>query len=467
MAERGLEQWDATLADLGQALEIYLSLGDRKMIGESFTELTDAFIWAGRFHEATETALRGLAYLQADVSADRARLLAALGHVRAATGNYEPAHEALREALSIASQVSDPKLMTRLIGARSVVNFHFLRLREAGADGILSTQTGASEAPPWQRALQLRILQQTLLYLGRPEEAFRIADQLEPLARKIGQTYSIALCLSMRDWAEFGKAPDLAELEASVRQQADARSLRGDVSNSDQKVWFAFWQALSEVQLAVIDFFRGNWADALVHARASCRPNRPEPGGSIEGFGAGMLFRQMAYAGDRDGALALLHEKRTSLPAGGQPNTRGSWLMLALVIEGLAVLGEQSQAGELYTLARELIDTGAVAFWAFFRLTHTIAGVAAAAARQWKAAEDHFQIAMQQAEAFPQRLEQAEIRRFHAMMLMDRAAPGDRDKAQTLLGEALESYTQIGMPRHIEMTRTLLASARTVKAPLA
>ena len=74
--------------------------------------------------------------------------------------------------------------------------------------------------------------------------------------------------------------------------------------------------------------------------------------------------------------------------------------MLALVIEGLVMLGEQSQAGELYPLARELLDTGAVALWPIFRLTQTIAGIAAAAARQWEAAEDHFRIAMQQAEAF-------------------------------------------------------------------
>ena len=115
--------------------------------------------------------------------------------------------------------------------------------------------------------------------------------------------------------------------------------------------------------------------------------------------------------------------------------------MLALVIEGLVMLGEQSQAGQLYPLARELVGTGAVALWPIFRFTQTIAGIAAAAARQWEAAEDHFQIAMQQAESFPQRLEQAEIRRFHAMMLMDRAAPGDREKAQTLLSEALETYS--------------------------
>ena len=133
--------------------------------------------------------------------------------------------------------------------------------------------------------------------------------------------------------------------------------------------------------------------------------------------------------------------------------------MLALVIEGLVILGEQSQAGQLYPLARELIDTGAVVLWPIFRFTQTIAGVAAAAARQWGAAEEHFQTAMQQADSLPYRLEQADICRFHAMMLTDRAAPGDRERAQTLLREALESYTQIGMPRHIEMTQALLDRA--------
>jgi hypothetical protein len=121
------------------------------------------------------------------------------------------------------------------------------------------------------------------------------------------------------------------------------------------------------------------------------------------------------------------------------------------------MLGEHSRAGQLYPLVCELIDTGPVVLWPIFRFTHTIAGLAAAAARQWEVAEEHFQIAMQQAESFPNRLEQTEIRRFHSMMLIDRAAAGDREKAQTLLREVLESYTQIGMPRHIDMTQALLA----------
>jgi hypothetical protein len=154
--------------------------------------------------------------------------------------------------------------------------------------------------------------------------------------------------------------------------------------------------------------------------------------------------------------LAILEEQRKWLPVSGQKNLRGAWWLLALAVEGLAILGEQSQAGLLYPLTRELIDTGAVALWPISRFTETIAAVAAAAAREFETAETHFQTAMHQAESFPHRLEQTDIRRFRAMMLMNRAANGDRDKARTLLGEAKESYASIGMPRHIEMTQALL-----------
>jgi len=326
------------------------------------------------------------------------------------------------------------------------MNFQFFRLREAVADGLRSEQLGESEAPPWQHALQLAALHQTVLFLGRPEDTVRIADKLEPLARKIGQSVALALCLSGRAWLKFGKAPDLAQLETDIRQ----------VSKPDQQALFDLWEPFSKVQLSLVDFFRGNWAGALLHAQAACLPGI---GSSIEGFGVGTLFRQLAYAGDHDGALAILDEKRALLPLRGKPNRMGSWWMLTPVIEGLAIFGEQSQAGQLYPLARELIGTGAVALWLNFRFAQTIAGIAAAAARQWEAAEDHFQNALQQAESFPNRLEQTEIHRFHAIMLIDRAAPGDREKAQTGLNQALQSYERIGMPRHVEMTQRLLAQA--------
>ena len=274
IAERGLKQWDAAVTNLQEALEMYITLGDRGMIAKSCTELAAVFVWAGRFQEATETARRGLAYLDADVSADRARLLAVLGPARAGAGEYDPAHGALREALNIASHLSDAKLVATLRGVRSLVNYHFVRLREAAADG---EESGESEASPWERAVQLQALYQTLLLLGRLEEATRIRDELEPLASKIGQSWSIARCLITRAWTEFGKAADLAQLE-TVLQQA---------LKPDQKDPFAFWDVFSEAQLSLVDFFRGNWASALLHAQAS---SNPQVETFIRGFGGGTLF---------------------------------------------------------------------------------------------------------------------------------------------------------------------------------
>jgi hypothetical protein len=121
-----------------------------------------------------------------------------------------------------------------------------------------------------------------------------------------------------------------------------------------------------------VDFLGGDWASAAQHARASCEL---EAQTSRRGMGAGTSFRQRAYAGDREGALTILHEKRAWLPRSGQTNTMGSWWMLALVIEGLVILGENSEAGRLYPLVRELVETGAVVLWPIFRFTQTIAGI--------------------------------------------------------------------------------------------
>ena len=92
-------------------------------------------------------------------------------------------------------------------------------------------------------------------------------------ARGRSPDHLLALCLDMRAWIEFGKAPDLAKLEADLREFSKAAA----------GARVSLWRALSKVQQSLVDFFRGNWVGALSHPQASFRP---EPGSSIEGFGA-------------------------------------------------------------------------------------------------------------------------------------------------------------------------------------
>ena len=130
--------------------------------------------------------------------------------------------------------------------------------------------------------------------------------------------------------------------------------------------------------------------------------------------------------------------------------------MLFGVIEGLAVLGEREAVAELYPLALDAIETGAVVSFHSHYLLQRVAGIAATGGPQWEQAEIHYQTAFKQAHEIPFRSEQPEVRRWYAQMLLDRNGPGDRDKARTMLGEAVEMYETIGMPRHLEMAREML-----------
>ena len=58
----------------------------------------------------------------------------------------------------------------------------------------------------------------------------------------------------------------------------------------------------------------------------------------------------------------------------------------------------------------------------------------------------------------PHMIMQPEPRRWYARMLLDRNGAGDKDKARTLLDEAIEMYGTLGMPRHLDMAKGMLGA---------
>jgi hypothetical protein len=104
----------------------------------------------------------------------------------------------------------------------------------------------------------------------------------------------------------------------------------------------------------------------------------------------------------------------------------------------------------------ECQKTGSVTAVPDGRLLERVAAIAAAAGRQWEAAEEHFLDALRQADELPHRLEQAETRRFYARMLLERDGPGDRAEAAQMAAEAADLYRRMGMPRHFELAAGLL-----------
>jgi tetratricopeptide (TPR) repeat protein len=251
------------------------------------------------------------------------------------------------------------------------------------------------------------------------------------------------------------------------------------------------------VLLGVSSFWKGRWQEALDRFQEAVKF---EPPGAWSGFAAAFSLLAKAYMGDREPALAVMRLKGSSavpepegsllipmlraarssglglgglvsliresrsmktrglLPRPGRPNTFGSWTVLGAAVEGLTVLGERQEAAKLYPLVVEGMKTGNLFRQGDARLLDTLAGIAAAAGANWAAAEEHFRTALRRTEELPNIIEQPEVRRFYARMLLDRNAPGDREKARQLLTEAIEMYRRLGMPKHVEMTEAILGN---------
>lgn len=441
--ERGLGDLNAAIGHLEESLRLYVSVGDSRSVGRIVFEMVESFIWTGHFDEAAQITERSLSHLSSDEGAYSARLLTARGLIHAVRGEFSAAMSAFDEAL--ATPAVTP-FTGRVLAYRSVCQFYFLRLEQTLEDSQKSASLTNAHDSPWTHAIALSRVMLALYHLGKPDQALRICAELEPLARGIGHIAAMSFCASIQAWTEFGRDPDLVTLD---------RRIQNDVT-TNRAARVPLFLAESLAQMGLVRFLAGD----LNAARSIAEEGGAiEPSGVFRGLSAATVLRLAAYAGDRDMVLELAGKAESQLPKSGQPNPIRAWLLLMSMVEALAMVGENARAAALYPMVRELLASGAICMALMCRLPQTIAGIAAGAAGDWEVAEEHFRIALAQATELPHRLEEAEVRRFYTMMLLQRNFAGDRERARDMLVPAVESYGRIGMPLHLELARALLASA--------
>jgi tetratricopeptide (TPR) repeat protein len=304
----------------------------------------------------------------------------------------------------------------------------------------------------WQLASTLGQLCGNLVSLGRLDEVRQTAQELLPLAERLGNYGALWYHCMTEGMVDFLETGDPDALEAFARR-----------SNQLCEHGGMAWVSLGWSWLALAEFLRGNWETAILHAETA---EGLAPASVLWGVEWALHFEYRAYAGQRDEALAMLDARRAELPRWGEPGGWGGWLMLLSVVEGLIVLGEMDQAAELYPLVRHCMERTRVVntFLNDARLLERIAAMAAAAGSQWEAAEAHFARALEQAERLPHRLEKAHTQRFYGRFLLERGADGDPDRARSLLQQAVAGYRSMRMPRHEAMARELLTRTGTARS---
>jgi tetratricopeptide (TPR) repeat protein len=275
--------------------------------------------------------------------------------------------------------------------------------------------------------------------MGRLHEALEMAQTLDTLATRVGHLSSRWNVQWTRTWVHFVTAGDLARSEALSRRDLDDAGRTNPV-----------WRGLNHTMLGLVRFYAGDWPAARSEFDAAVGLN-------FESFAdrfypsVGLLER--AYAGERD-ALEPLQSAASNLLRMPEENPIGVWEQLLSVVEGLTVLGHGKDTAELYPLVLKGIKNGVMLSYGI-RLWQMVAGIAAAAGGHRDAALEHFETALKQAHELPHKIAQPEVRRWYAQTLLGDDTPGARDKARRLLGEAVEMYQTIGMPRHVEMAKEL------------
>ncbi len=453
MAKRSLDRWEEALADWRAALDAFTALGDRRAAGRLSIAIVEALNWAGRHFDGAQMAYRALGQLEDSAKADRAWLLGVLSGIHAAAGDHQRAHDAVVEAVQIAEELGERKILGEVISYRSFYYRSFARLDDAIADAQRAVDLLRAEGARWSLAQTLAWLQTETFEAGQLDRARAAGAELEPLSLKLGYSAARMLSVRIQTWCEFCTHHDLAKLEESFRRDLE-------VTQAAKLPWVE----TDYGRLSAVNFLRGKWDTALAFAEQACAAAVLS---AFDGAGAGILFRQRAYLGDRAGALELLEHNRPRLPRlDCSPNRHGSWLLLLLVVEGLYVLGNRDEAGALYPLVQQALENGFRFMPEIARFPQTVAGIAAGAARKWDLAEEHFQIATRQAQEFNYQLEEAEILRFHGQILLERGRPADRERAHVLLTLATKRYQEFGMSRHAALAESLKNNSASSRQPL-
>jgi class 3 adenylate cyclase/tetratricopeptide (TPR) repeat protein len=441
MALRSVGRWDDALRTMNEALDLYHALGRTDSFGRLSWAMVSQLTWTARIREAVQTGQRALAALVDIASADRARLLSAMGWAVTMGGDYETAKDLFDQARALADQVGNERALADVLHMQTIHHFEYAEFVEGVSVGLRAAAVFEREGAFWD----LCSVQAFVIYqdgaLGSREQAIRLADKTMATAERLGHLGAIFMLLLYRA-REAATIANLELLTSFGPRMADICQ-RGSLP----------WLYVGHLCLGLAAHWRGDAERAEAELR---RAVELEPAGAHSGSSTSILLRHLAHWGHAEEVLAIYQSSRPTLPSPDKVNSHGAWSRLFGLVEALYLCGFRDDAASLSPLVETALERGPD--WISFdgRLVRTRAGMAAAAGGCWEAAERHFAVAHQHAKQMHNRLEEIELQRLRAHVLLDRGGSGDRAQARELLEEAVINYRKFGMPSYTAEAERML-----------
>ena len=444
-AHRALADWPQSERDWLEALDLLEGTDEPDRLSKMAWEVGFQLAWQNRLSEGSELLEKTLARVGDEPSRARARLLALLGHYRTNSGKLEEGDALQREAIEMAKALDDLHLLcSEVMFSRLYYFQHTFNVR-AYLDAVDETMAlQKTHGSPSDVSMTVGNAIVAQVCAGQFEQVRSLHAEVMPLSTTFG---------------DVGTAAQL-ELFDSIVDTATGRFSRS--RKRQKKVVDMFHESGMPWTSAVIStraspaILTGDWETAETELLQAIDEAVDCP--TFEGLETCQLLYLRTLMGDPR-ANELLDRHEAILPVRGRLNSVGSCHMLLLWVESAVLLGHDERAAQQYDSVVDLLKRDTVTCY-FPRLIERIAGIAAMAGGQYDKAQAHFEASLQLARELAFVSELGDTRRWHAMMLLRRQAPGDRETAQALLQEAIEVYQQHGMPKHEKMAQLLLDDIR-------
>ena len=442
-ALRSLAHSEDAIADWQAALSIHERAGNAGAMARTAWPLWWVLAWRNREADARAVAERAERAVPDEPTPERARALALLAGSRGWTRDYAAFERLVSEARRLCEQLGDHQLAGQVLGLECTMEWAFLKVDRAIDSSQAAVEALREAGDEWDLPHMSTHLGLSRAFAGAPTEARRIMEDAEALATRVGHAGAMANAATLDALTSVMLTGALDELERLARRSIERYERAGP---------FAF---IGLTWISIARFWRGDWPEAARHADEAMQQERPTLWAE---WPLAWRIVLQAYRGE-SAWLDEYRRKRDTLGLEERALFSGDAMLTLAAVEALAVVGERAEAHRLYPAVLEIVGDGANV-GGLFELTAQTAGIASACGEQWETAEQHFETALQQAYEFPNKIAQPETRRWYAWMLLERDAPGDRDKARTLLGEAIELHRAIGMPKHVEIVERMLERAR-------
>ncbi len=442
----GKGDWEASVAALSQAMDLYEGLGDTESLAWIAYALRRLYGARGQFAEASEVVQRGLAGLKDTDSEIRSRLLAQAGFIRSAFGDINEAEVLLAQSMEIAERSGLPAAKGFSAFITGMHRLSYCRLREAADLLATAKEWSLSGSDPWCASQASSFRRHILFALGQPGAAELAMDEEERLARKAGNF--LAVCETK--WLGMGIACLRGELERGEQLGRELIRLI-ESAKADSGIPGAL------INLAYIRFLEGDSEEyeallgrALeVYERMSSAPiDDPRP----------VLVLLRALSGRRDDALALMPDLDRYFQFEEAWTTSQAEARTTLAAS-LVVLGDSDGAARLYeplklwTASAGYVLTGASTIP---QLVSRVLAMTASAIGKDDEASAQFELAIQQAAEMDLSAELAQCHYWYGRHLLKDAA--DRGPGLAQLDRAIEIWTMAGMLKQVPLAESLKAA---------